>query len=180
MTPHERHSSLTARDLECISRKSHRWRLVSHAEPWQAIGNGLYLNADASPRLPVTRIYTLTPPGKTLRRTTSDRLRMLAWSRIETPRHGAKLPLATPLATPLNWKYRLTCSPAWTRTRNRPINSRMLCQLSYRGLPGTRWLCREPRHDSSLRAGVKAKPDGPPTSDKEGWHCALSLRAGQM
>jgi hypothetical protein len=26
------------------------------------------------------------------------------------------------------------CSPAWTRTRNRPINSRKLCQLSYRGL----------------------------------------------
>ncbi len=72
------------------------------------------------------------------------------------------------------------CSPAWTRTRNRPINSRMLCQLSYRGLPGTRWLCREPRHDSSLRAGVKAKPDGPPTSDKEDWHGVLSLRAGQM
>lgn len=43
--------------------------------------------------------------------------------------------------------------PRLTRTNNRPINSRMLCQLSYRGLPGTRWLCREPRHDSSLRAG---------------------------
>lgn len=26
------------------------------------------------------------------------------------------------------------CSPDWTRTNNRPINSRELCQLSYRGL----------------------------------------------
>ena len=26
------------------------------------------------------------------------------------------------------------CSPIWTRTRNPSINSRMLCQLSYRGL----------------------------------------------
>jgi hypothetical protein len=25
------------------------------------------------------------------------------------------------------------CSPDWTRTSNRPINSRMLCQLSYGG-----------------------------------------------
>jgi hypothetical protein len=26
-----------------------------------------------------------------------------------------------------------SCSPGWTRTNNPPINSRMLCQLSYRG-----------------------------------------------
>ena len=26
-----------------------------------------------------------------------------------------------------------TCSPGWTRTINRAINSRKLCQLSYRG-----------------------------------------------
>lgn len=94
----------------------------------------------------------------------------------EMRRCGAEWPLATPRLQ----KNRLSCSPDWTRTNNRPINSRMLCQLSYRGLPGTRWLCREPRHDSSLRAGVKAKPDGPPTSDKEDWHDVLSLRAGQM
>jgi hypothetical protein len=25
------------------------------------------------------------------------------------------------------------CSPGWTRTNNPPVNSRMLCQLSYRG-----------------------------------------------
>ena len=25
------------------------------------------------------------------------------------------------------------CSPGWTRTNNLPINSRLLCQLSYRG-----------------------------------------------
>lgn len=62
------------------------------------------------------------------------------------------------LATPLDLKYRLTCSPAWTRTKNRPINSRKLCQLSYRGLPDRVSLYREPRHDFSLRVGVKAKP----------------------
>lgn len=28
------------------------------------------------------------------------------------------------------------CSPNWTRTSNLPINSRLLCQLSYRGLLG--------------------------------------------
>jgi hypothetical protein len=27
------------------------------------------------------------------------------------------------------------CSPGWTRTSNPLINSQMLCQLSYRGLP---------------------------------------------
>lgn len=25
-------------------------------------------------------------------------------------------------------------SPAWTRTKNLPVNSRLLCQLSYRGM----------------------------------------------
>src|SRR5690242_12046953 len=37
-------------------------------------------------------------------------------------------------------------SPGWTRTNNPPVNSRMLCQLSYRG---------RQRHDSSqgLREG---------------------------
>lgn len=52
----------------------------------------------------------------------------------------------------------MNCSPAWTRTKNRPINSRKLCQLSYRGLPDRVGLYREPRHDFSLRVGVKAKP----------------------
>ena len=28
-----------------------------------------------------------------------------------------------------------SCSPDWTRTNNLPINSRLLCQLSYRGSP---------------------------------------------
>ncbi len=28
------------------------------------------------------------------------------------------------------------CSPTWTRTKNPPINSRMLCQLSYGGING--------------------------------------------
>jgi hypothetical protein len=27
-------------------------------------------------------------------------------------------------------------SPGWTRTNNPPVNSRMLCQLSYRGSAG--------------------------------------------
>lgn len=66
----------------------------------------------------------------------------------------------------------MLCSPAWTRTKNRPINSRKLCQLSYRGLPGSRCLYREPRHDSSLRAGVKAKSVPPPS--------ALSRRGGHL
>jgi hypothetical protein len=30
----------------------------------------------------------------------------------------------------------LRSSPGWTRTNNPPVNSRMLCQLSYRGLAG--------------------------------------------
>lgn len=28
----------------------------------------------------------------------------------------------------------VACSPGWTRTNNLPINSRLLCQLSYRGM----------------------------------------------
>ena len=32
-----------------------------------------------------------------------------------------------------------TCSPGWTRTSNPSVNSRMLCQLSYRGLPSRGW-----------------------------------------
>ena len=27
----------------------------------------------------------------------------------------------------------MCCSPSWTRTNNLPVNSRLLCQLSYRG-----------------------------------------------
>ena len=33
---------------------------------------------------------------------------------------------------------RSACSPGWTRTTNPSVNSRMLCQLSYRGLLGVR------------------------------------------
>ncbi|MDX6363332.1 MAG: hypothetical protein QOC85_2342, partial [Streptomyces sp.] len=32
--------------------------------------------------------------------------------------------------------YRRSSSPDWTRTSNLPVNSRLLCQLSYRGLLG--------------------------------------------
>lgn len=31
------------------------------------------------------------------------------------------------------------CSPDWTRTSNPPVNSRMLCQLSYRGPSSPDW-----------------------------------------
>lgn len=45
------------------------------------------------------------------------------------------------------------CSPNWTRTSNRSINSRMLCQLSYGGLLwpsfGAESASLEPRTDSS-------------------------------
>lgn len=47
----------------------------------------------------------------------------------------------------------LVCSPNWTRTSNRSINSRMLCQLSYGGLlwspRGVVNASLEPRTDSS-------------------------------
>ncbi len=35
-------------------------------------------------------------------------------------------------------KARVQSSPGWTRTNNPSVNSRMLCQLSYRGLTTTR------------------------------------------
>src|SRR6187200_197300 len=43
---------------------------------------------------------------------------------------------------PPNWRFRSSgaswgCSPGWTRTNNLPINSRLLCQLSYRGKAAT-------------------------------------------
>jgi hypothetical protein len=42
------------------------------------------------------------------------------------------------------------CSPGWTRTSNPSVNSRTLCQLSYRGSCAT-------RDDSSVRGGCRAK-----------------------
>ena len=33
-------------------------------------------------------------------------------------------------------------SPGWTRTNNPPVNSRMLCQLSYRGSLGRKSLAK--------------------------------------
>ena len=38
----------------------------------------------------------------------------------------------------LNWRNSQSSSPGWTRTNNPSVNSRMLCQLSYRGLTTTR------------------------------------------
>src|SRR6185437_9191304 len=48
------------------------------------------------------------------------------------------------------------CSPNWTRTSNLPINSRLLCQLSYRGLV-RRTLPGGPRRNSS--ASLVAYPN---------------------
>jgi hypothetical protein len=47
---------------------------------------------------------------------------------------------------------RLTCSPGRTRTSNPSVNSRTLCQLSYRGPPGPRERWRRSRDDSSVLA----------------------------
>jgi hypothetical protein len=43
------------------------------------------------------------------------------------------------------------CSPGWTRTSNPSVNSRMLCQLSYRGLLPARGHRRDAREDFSAR-----------------------------
>jgi hypothetical protein len=53
------------------------------------------------------------------------------------------------------------CSPGWTRTSNPSVNSRMLCQLSYRGLPSRGSLCRGPRDDSSVRVVLVANTPPP-------------------
>ena len=46
----------------------------------------------------------------------------------------APLPHDAEKPRPLAWAFSLRSSPAWTRTKNPPVNSRMLCQLSYRGM----------------------------------------------
>jgi hypothetical protein len=44
-------------------------------------------------------------------------------------------------------------SPGWTRTSNLSVNSRMLCQLSYRGPMSARGLGRDAREDFSAHHG---------------------------
>src|SRR6476661_3945438 len=61
------------------------------------------------------------------------------------------------------------CSPDWTRTSNRPINSRMLCQLSYGGpaVPhvgsaGPEYPTASSRRNGR-RGGLRARRDRPPS-----------------
>src|SRR4051794_38670501 len=53
----------------------------------------------------------------------------------------------------------LLCSPGWTRSNNPPVNSRMLCQLSYRG----------------SNSGKVSKPGAPPLN-RSALGAALVLR----
>jgi hypothetical protein len=52
-------------------------------------------------------------------------------------------------------------SPDWTRTNNLPVNSRLLCQLSYRGLLGTAPRSRE----LSWRPEPQYRSKQPPRSE---------------
>lgn len=61
---------------------------------------------------------------------------------------------ALPLLLSKLWMMMLASSEARTRTENRPVNSRMLCQLSYLGL-GFPWVFRGPGH---LEPNVTALP----------------------
>lgn len=60
-------------------------------------------------------------PSPRLRYTTDERCT------VPAPRTEAPELAFAPFRGPLG------CSPGWTRTNNLPINSRLLCQLSYRG-----------------------------------------------
>src|SRR5947209_174092 len=53
-------------------------------------------------------------------------------------------------------------SPGWTRTTNPPVNSRMLCQLSYRGLLGVREDIGAERVLTLAYRRTHAQPDRPP------------------
>src|SRR5690606_6378206 len=56
---------------------------------------------------------------------------------IEDASSPSKASIETPeivfVARPPKRPGHLCCSPSWTRTNNLPVNSRLLCQLSYRG-----------------------------------------------
>ena len=82
-------------------------------------------------------------------------------------------------------KRPLTCSPGRTRTSNPSVNSRTLCQLSYRGPPGPRERWRRSRDDSSVLAsphptrGTKDSrdpPEGDPTYRGSGAHASVRVR----
>ena len=51
------------------------------------------------------------------------------------------------------------CSPGWTRTTNPSVNSRMLCQLSYRGLLGLRMHAGADRWMTLAYRGAHAQPE---------------------
>ena len=59
-------------------------------------------------------------PGTSQARSSSNKLG-INWSAMQ----AGQRPQASDLRV---------CSPDWTRTSNLPINSRLLCQLSYRGM----------------------------------------------
>ena len=60
---------------------------------------------------------------------------------------GDGLPRERPVSRPL------LSSPGWTRTNNPPVNSRMLCQLSYRGSAGT--IVAAPHLQANSRIAVR-------------------------
>src|SRR5947208_3325668 len=66
------------------------------------------------------------------------------------------------LPSPSVWAARSIGSPGWTRTTNPPVNSRMLCQLSYRGLLGVREDIGAERVLTLAYRRTHAQPDRPP------------------
>ncbi len=76
---------------------------------------------------------------------------MVASRRSGHDRREAAVPLGTQWARGPGyerWKAASTCGFAgsrdWTRTSNLPVNSRLLCQLSYAGSPGSTPGSRQP------------------------------------
>ena len=52
------------------------------------------------------------------------------------------------------------CSPIWTRTKNLPVNSRLLCQLSYGGSRLTRQKCQARATGTRVHDAVVARHTG--------------------
>ena len=111
------------------------------------------LRADRAGR---SRRAAAEPPRAARRCTPRRRRRLRHQAQVEARagaglRSAADAGLDAPLArTRRRARYRcgpgpLVCgSPGWTRTNNLPVNSRLLCQLSYRGMvisAGPRWRC---------------------------------------
>ncbi len=83
-------------------------------------------NAPAIAEVPVAR-----PERRSADACSGDTLPefLITKSSLQAPApHNAEKP------RPLAWAFSSDSSPAWTRTKNPPVNSRMLCQLSYRGM----------------------------------------------